>query len=130
MKRMPGVRVLLADDEVHLREILRDLFEFEGAIVTEASGGRQAIALLKERSFDVVLTDLRMPDGDGAEILRFIESSGRDGPPCFVLTGDSSASFSVLQQLGVAGIFSKPFDDEELIHSLAKALARPRSTGG
>jgi len=68
---MPPVKtVLIVDDEANFREALAFLLKMEGYKILTAESGHSALKLLKERKVDVVVSDIRMPDGDGIELLR------------------------------------------------------------
>jgi CheY-like chemotaxis protein len=66
----PAARILIVDDERSMREMLEILLRREGYDVTAAENGTAAIALLQERPFDMLISDVRMPDVSGIEVLR------------------------------------------------------------
>ncbi len=72
MKPLPGAigRILIADDEASIREGLVDVLTEEGYDVTGVGDGREAVSAIEQCSYDVVVTDLRMPEMDGLEVLR------------------------------------------------------------
>ena len=63
-------RVLVVDDEPKLGRFVQEMLELDGHQVMRAGGGREALARLAEAPFDVVVTDLRMPEVDGLAVLR------------------------------------------------------------
>ncbi|HMC76347.1 MAG TPA: response regulator, partial [Vicinamibacterales bacterium] len=65
-----SARILVVDDERSMREMLAILLKREGHEVSVAENGRAAIELLNQRPFDLVVSDARMPDLDGLEVLR------------------------------------------------------------
>ena len=63
-------RILIADDEDGLREFLSEVLEDEGHDVSQATNGHEAVAQLEKQSFDLLVTDLRMPGLDGIGVLK------------------------------------------------------------
>ena len=72
-----SARILVVDDERSMREMLAILLKREGHEVSVAENGRAAIDLLNQRPFDLVVSDARMPDLDGLEVLRHARRSTR-----------------------------------------------------
>lgn len=66
-------KILIVDDEAPLREMLRDAFENEGYEVVTASGGKEALQVLRENTVRVIISDLKMPGMDGLELCRRIK---------------------------------------------------------
>jgi DNA-binding NtrC family response regulator len=60
---------LVVEDDQRMRELLRELFEREGYFVETASDGNRAFELLQKKAFDIIITDLKMPDVDGMAVL-------------------------------------------------------------
>ena len=71
MKTVPQARVLIVDDEESIREFLDIMLRKEGYDVTCAEDGNVALELLKKKSFDMVISDMQMPNMTGLELLRF-----------------------------------------------------------
>jgi GAF domain-containing protein/ActR/RegA family two-component response regulator/anti-sigma regulatory factor (Ser/Thr protein kinase) len=126
----PGKRVgsvLVIDDDSPVCDMIADVLASNGHQVTVATGGREGLARFENGRYDVVLTDLGMPDLNGWEVARAIKSS-RASVPVLLLTGwadavDASAGALVDQ------ILKKPFDVEELAAAVTTAIgARGRQT--
>jgi DNA-binding NtrC family response regulator len=79
-------RLLVADDEVHIRDILRDFFQRKKYQVDTASTGREVIEKLKTDKPDILLLDLRMPDMNGEDVLKFIDDN-RISVGIIIITG-------------------------------------------
>jgi DNA-binding NtrC family response regulator len=120
MKKLNGLRVLLVDDEEELREILTDDFTFHGAKVIAANSGNNALKAIKTEKFDFVLSDMRMPDGDGKFLIKKINEIPNDKPVLFLYTGFNDISQDEASKLGIKEVFNKPFVTSELIDSIAK----------
>ncbi len=118
-KKLEGLRILVVEDEQFLRETIVEEFQYCGAIVEEASGGNQAFELYKKMEFDIVFTDIRMPDGNGFEFIKNINAfKSKNIPKIFVCTGFSEYSDDEFFNLKVLKIFKKPFDFDEIIQCL------------
>lgn len=105
---MATERILIVDDERAVRKLLRDFFRSEGFEVCEAASGREALKMAREVEFHIILTDLKMPDETGIEVLKQIRSIS-DRTAVFILTGYPSPETSLRAlELDVDGYISKP----------------------
>jgi two-component system, NtrC family, response regulator HydG len=107
-------RVLIADDEAKLGTLVAEALELDGHAVVRAGGGAEALARLREGAFDVVVTDLRMPQVDGLAVL--LAARALPEPPEVVLmTAFASAESAVeAMKAGAADYVTKPFAMDEL----------------
>lgn len=106
----PAGSLLVVDDELRVADVLRDLFEEQGYVVTCASNGRDALVLASLSRPDAVLLDMRMPDRDGPEVL--CDLLALDGSLTVVmLTGTEDEELaSALRQAGAFDYVRKPFE--------------------
>lgn len=118
-------KVLVVDDEPFLREIMMEDLADQGFEVKEASSGREAFDLLKSESFDAVVTDVRMPNGSGVDLLKSCRSLDFAQPPVFFVTGQSDISTEEAYDLGVEAVFIKPIDPDLLVDCIWRALSPP-----
>lgn len=107
-------RILVVDDELSLAETLRDLLVFHGYTVEIAQNGMQAREYLDKTSFDLVVSDIRMPMMDGMQLLNHINQNHR-GTPVILISGFSDYDESTVSQKGAKGLVQKPMDVENLI---------------
>jgi two-component system response regulator HydG len=107
-------RVLVADDEPKLGKLVAQMLELDGHDVTRAGGGKEALARLDEIRFDVVVTDLRMPEVDGLAVLR--AARNRTPPVEVVLMTAYGTAESAVEAMkaGAADYVTKPFSMDEL----------------
>ncbi len=106
--------VLVVDDEPSLREMLRIVLRRDGYQVTIASSGREALELLARGQFDLVISDIRMGEVGGVEVLRAAKSANRD-TVVFMMTAFASTETAVeAMRLGAVDYFTKPFSVDEL----------------
>ncbi len=117
--------VLIVDDEKHTREGLRRALEADYAI-TIAEDGATAMRLLESETFDIVLTDLRMPDFDGLQLVQRAQSVARP-PVCIVMTAYGTVENAVeAMRRGAHDYLTKPIDLDRLELVLARALKSRR----
>jgi two-component system NtrC family sensor kinase len=123
----PVLRVLVVDDEPELVSLMRDIFENAQFEVASAESGAVALELLAEARFDAIVSDLRMPDMDGAALWREV----RDRHPLLArrmvfVTGDtlSAAAAEFLHETG-CGILEKPFPPVDLVSRVKRLLSSP-----
>lgn len=115
-------RILVVDDELSLREFLQILLEKQGHEVLTASGVKDALSALNEEDFDLVITDLRMPDGSGMEVLHH---AMRVDPSVQVLVMTAYATTQTAvdaMKAGARDYLIKPFDVDKLMVQVGKAL--------
>ena len=110
----PRIKILLVDDDQSILEILTDLMAIFGHDYVTAQNGVEAIEKLKHNFFDIVLTDMIMPDIDGMELLKHIK---RNYPniKVMVVTGYERAfTYTDVIRAGASDFISKPFNTDEL----------------
>jgi len=128
-ERTPAVesaRILVVDDERSMREMLAILLKREGHEVSVAESGRGAIDLLNQKPFDLVVSDARMPDVDGLEVLRHARSINPSVIAIMVTAYGSPDLLRGVAQLGVNDYVEKPFNTEVLRFRIRKELDRRR----
>ncbi|MBQ1534897.1 MAG: response regulator transcription factor [Erysipelotrichaceae bacterium] len=122
-------RLLIADDEEKIREMLRKYASHEGHDVTLASNGREALKLFENSDFDLVILDIMMPEMDGYEALKKMKEI-RD-VPCIFLTAlgqeyDRIYGFDI----GAEDYVTKPFSLKELMMRIKVILKRENKGSG
>lgn len=115
-------KILVVDDEPMLCEILKDFLELDAYEVSEAHSGKEAFEMIAVDSFDCVISDVRMPDGDGAELAQKILNMHGKKPIVFLTTGFSDISDEYAKSLHVVEVLHKPFVYEELLSSVRKMV--------
>ncbi len=116
-------RILIVDDEQSMREVLAILLKKEGFEVLTAGSRAEAASALARNAVDMVLTDVRLPDGDGIEILRHVKAAAPE-TVVIVMTGYGTAADAVAaRKLGALAYLFKPFDVDEVRIVIRDALA-------
>jgi DNA-binding NtrC family response regulator len=126
LDELKGTSILLVDDEPQLLEGLELILQKEGARVTTASSGEEGLEKLGKGSFDVVVTDVKMPGMSGLELLE--EASGQTpAPVVVVVTGYGTIEQAVeAMSKGAYHYLTKPFNAQEIILTLERALRERR----
>jgi len=120
-------RVLVVDDEPKLGKLVSEMLELDGHEVARASSGREALARLSAERFDVVLTDLRMPEVDGLAVL--LAARAQPSPPEVVLMTAYGSTESAVEAMkgGAADYVVKPFAMDELRMRVQRLAAQRRT---
>lgn len=117
-------RILIIDDEASMRRILSLILQEAGHHVAEAAGVKSALEKLASESFDLVITDKKMPDGDGFEILNFCREN-EPSLPVIMLTAFATVELAVeAMQTGAFDFISKPFVPEVVTAVVKRATER------
>jgi len=120
----PRPRILLAEDEPELREIVAEVLRAEGCDVTAVSGTQDALSELRRGGYSAIVCDLMMPGGGGREVLAASRALS-DPPPLVIITGRAEAGVTdELLASGAVACLHKPFGLPELVATVEGALVR------
>jgi CheY-like chemotaxis protein len=122
------ISVLVVDDEPVLRELVAFILIDKGFQVLEAESGDAAFQLICKNDFDVVVSDVRMPNGSGVELLTRISNMTKRKPMVFLVSGYSEISLEEARRLGARDLLNKPVDYDKLCQAIISS-ARSQSTG-
>ncbi len=117
-------RILIVDDERHMRELISRVVKTEGYTCTMASNGMEARELLAAIPFDLLICDITMPIMGGMELLNEIKSVSSDLAVIMVTAVDDRQTAMKTLELGAYGYVIKPFLRNELVINIANALRR------
>ena len=123
MARLDGVRVLVVDDTKDIRDVFTQLLAGEGAEVIAAATGDEAVEIAKKRDFDLLITDLKLPDISGDIVIRHVMATARRRPRVVVVTGQGEPFLSRAREAGADLVLSKPVAWTDLINRLVPMLA-------
>jgi two-component system CheB/CheR fusion protein len=107
---LDGMRILVVEDATDIRDVFAVLLKAEGADVVATGSGREASELATERQFDVVLSDLGLPDVPGDVLIRQIVATSKGRTRVIVVTGYGEPYVSRARQAGADVIFTKPVE--------------------
>ena len=117
---LQGRRILLVEDAPDIREVFTVLLRVEGAEVVATGSGREAVDLADRGDFDVVLSDLGLPDMPGDVLIRQILSTTRRRARVIVVTGYGEPYLTRARQAGADVVFTKPVEWAQVLESLDK----------
>jgi CheY-like chemotaxis protein len=124
---LSGAHVLVADDEPNMRTTVSDVLRKYGVIVTTVANGSEAIAQVEQNTFDLVISDIKMPDRTGYDV--FAAARRRSlTMPVILMTGfgyDPNHSIVRASQEGLQAVLFKPFKVDQFLAEVRKALANP-----
>jgi len=116
--------VLLVDDDPAVGAVLSALLRQEGIAAREVRSGKEALRVLEDEPFDLVVTDLRMPEMTGMDLLASILEKWPE-QQVVMLTAHGSVPTAVeAMRLGATDFLLKPFDAEEVVYVIRKAIVK------
>jgi DNA-binding NtrC family response regulator len=116
--------ILVVDDEKNQREILQMILSSEGYDVTTASSGETALKFVRERRFDLVLTDLKMTGMSGLDLLRELVAFDKSIIVILLTAHGTIDSAFEAKELGAFAYLQKPYDREKLLETINRALEK------
>jgi len=119
----PRTSILVVDDDADMREWVKEELELEGFVVETAGGGHAGVERVKAGGIDLVVSDVKMPDLDGLDLLREVREVS-PSPFVIIVTGFGSIDTAIRAvKLGANDYITKPFKIDQLVLSIDKALA-------
>ena len=119
-------RVLVADDEIFIRETIASVLTDQGSIVDIAANGNEALTLLGQNGYDLVISDIKMPGASGYDV--FAAAKEKTGNiPVILMTGfgyDPNHSIVRANREGLSAVLYKPFKVEQLLTEIKQALSK------
>jgi DNA-binding NtrC family response regulator len=123
----PAGSVLIIDDEAEIRESLQTLLEMEGYEVDSAPTGEEGLTRIGERTFDLVLLDLALPDRNGIDLLAELHSQTPQIAVIMITAYGTVENAVRAMQAGATNFVQKPWDNEKLLADVRAAIARHRA---
>jgi len=112
-----NITVLIVDDEKDILELIEDEFQYQGYDTLTAICGNDAVEILKNKEVQVVVSDFKMPNGNGMNVLSYVTQMAKK-PFFFFVSGQADVSIDAAVKAGATKFFAKPFDLEELIKEI------------
>ncbi len=119
-----SIRALVVDDSATIRAFVKAALEHEGFEVTEAKSGFEALKILPKERFNLIVTDVNMPDINGLELVKYVrkEEPHKSTPLIIISTDGRERDRDRGMQLGATAYLVKPFKPEELIKKVREVL--------
>jgi CheY-like chemotaxis protein len=114
--------ILIVDDDELLRKTIVFDFKRRGFNILEAGNGTEAIGIVKSTRIDLVISDIRMPGGDGITLLEEIRAYDPRIPSVILITGFADITERECIEKGATQVVSKPFDRKALLSAVLAAL--------
>ena len=128
MPRLPEPPLIaIVDDDEAVREALSDLLQVEGLLARTFESAVAFLAVALCEGFDCVITDVRMPELDGLELLQRLRARGSSMPVIFITASTHEETREHAMRGGAAAWFTKPVAEEPLLRELYIALGRSRT---
>lgn len=118
-------RILVIDDDQDMRQLMKTWLEMKGHEVEDAASGKEGVDKYREAPFDLVITDILMPDQDGIETISALKKSDPEAKIIAISGGGRVAGVHYLQlayKLGALGTLAKPFDWSDMFQAVNEAL--------
>ena len=129
IKGQSGFCILIVDDDETLRLVLRQHLEDNGHKVVEAASGAAALEILENEMVNLILTDIRMPEMDGFELMAQLKSDYPAIPTIVMSAYGTADTTSAFEELGCLQVLDKPIDFEALNHHVAECLTQAPQGG-
>lgn len=117
-----NIRVLVVDDEESLRTVVSSSLSRRGFQVDMAESGKAALVKLSSDNFDLVISDIRMANGDGLFLLDEMRKKNPEHPKLIFMTGFSDIGVEDCMKRGATGVLLKPFGREKLLEAVNNVL--------
>jgi len=117
---LSGLRILIVEDAADIREVFAILLRAEGAHVVPAANGREALEALAHQTFDVIMSDLGLPDVQGDALIRQMLATARNRVRVVVITGYGEPYLTRARQAGAEVVFIKPVEWTRVLDYLSR----------
>ena len=124
------MKILVVEDEEGARELFNTILTDEGYEVTLANDGQDALSCMRGGSFDLVVTDIKMPGMDGLQLLQEIRKAGSQADVIMVTAYGEVESYLKAMSLGAAEYINKPIRIKELKRIVNKVLSERKARPG
>lgn len=126
LKRGDNLKILVVDDEVNIRNVIKEYAKFEGYEVEEAGNGMQAVEICKEKDFDIIIMDVMMPKLDGFSAIKEIRKA--KNIPVLMLSARGEEYDKLFGfEIGIDDYVVKPFSPKEVMARVAAITSRAKN---
>lgn len=118
MSKLKGLNILVVDDDEDIRELISMKLSLHKAKCDEAKDGAEAFEKIKAANYDCVITDVRMPNASGIDLIKMIRSYEGKSPRVIMMSAFTDLSNDAARNLGAIGLFMKPDDLDNLVEMI------------
>ena len=129
LQKLAGLKVLLVENDRYIREALTKALLDEGCLLHSVRSGAGGLSHLKERPFDVIISDFSLPGIDGFEFLKIANQYCPDAIKIMVAAYGDVDPMSKVFKYGIDDVIEKPFPYESLLYTISKHLVKTGSRG-
>jgi DNA-binding NtrC family response regulator len=127
LQKMAGLKVLLVENDRHIREALTKALLGEGCLLHGVGSGAGGLSHLKEGSFDVIISDFSLPGIDGFEFLKIANRYSPESIKIMLAAFGDVDPMSKVFECGIDDVIEKPFPHESLLYTISKHLVKKGS---
>ena len=124
-EKIKNLHLLLIDDDEWIRDSMRLFFESEGCDLVTLETAEQALELVKQEPFDIIISDFRLPGIDGIEFFKRTSQLNKSSLKILITAYMSKKVASDAKKAGVDDLIEKPFKPKTIEKSLSRLLSRP-----
>ena len=121
--RLEGIRIMVVDDDPDIRELMTMALESEGAVVSQAVDGNDAINVFKTTEPEVVVLDMMLPHRSGFLVLEHIQTTEAPPPVIMVTANEGRRHKAYAESLGVSAYLNKPVAMARLLDTVLEQLS-------
>jgi len=120
--KLRGMKILLVDDDEWIRDSLSLYFEAEGCHLQALETAEEGINVLKGQTYDIIITDYKLPGLDGLEFLKRIQKTHSDAIKILITAYGNAETIAAAQRIGVQDFIRKPFSSDTILASLSRLI--------
>ena len=117
-----NLTIMIVDDEIDLAEIIAEDLEDHGYKVVIATSGDEGMTIVKNEKIDFILSDIKMPNGTGKELLVNVRNYNSELPVVVLMSGYSELTESELTDLGASALMAKPVSSQQIVEFIEKTF--------
>lgn len=117
-------RILIVDDNVMMRKLIRNLFRDENFEIEEASNGIEGLEIVGQNSFDLIITDIIMPKMEGLELIMNLRKNFPE-IKIIAISGGKPYYLYMAKKLGIQGVFTKPLNHDMFLKAVKRIIQLP-----
>jgi len=120
--KLKNMKILLIDDDEWIRDSMSLFFESEGCNLKALESAGEGLKMLKNKNYDIIIVDYRLPDMDGLEFFKRIQESHPNAFKILITAYGSKELLSEAKEMGVHDFIEKPFTSETIEESLSRLI--------